>query len=498
MSTNTAVDASAVARVLGIQTNFVDLRGANTVFLPQRVVILGQGNTTAVYSTDKLQVTSAQQVAQTYGFGSPLHLAAKMLFPVNGDGVGTIPVTVYPLVDNASSVASSGAITPSGAQTEQASYVVKINEISSEAFVIAVGDSIATITSKIAQAINAVLDMPVTASENGAAVSLTSKWKGTSANDIYVEVEGSTTAGTVFAITQPAGGLINPDTSAALAQVGNVWESLFVNCLEFTDTTNLDAYSVFAEGRWGSLVRKPCEFFTGAKELTVAAIQAVTDDRKTQRGNTVINVPGSNNLPLQIAARAVARIASRANNNPPWDYGGLTLTGIVGGTDGEQWDYATRDQAVKAGIGTTELEDGVVKLSDTVTFYRPDGDPTPAYRYVVDIVKLQQCIFNVDLKFNTDEWNGAPLIPDDEPTVNPAAKKPKSAVTAANNVITGLGLNAIISAAEASKGLTTAAIDSMNPKRLNVNITIQLSGNSNIISIALNFGFYFGTQELAA
>ena len=81
----------------------------------------------------------------------------------------------------------------------------------------------------------------------------------------------------------------------------------------------------------------------------------------------------------------MARIASRANNNPPFDYGSLDASGLIPGTDGEQWTYAQRDQAVKGGSSTVEVKDGVVNISDVVTFYHPTNDPLPAYRFVVDI-----------------------------------------------------------------------------------------------------------------
>ncbi len=79
MPISSAVDSSAVARVLGIKTAFKDLRGGGILFLPQRVAVVGQGSTASTYSTDKKQVTSALEVAQTYGFGSPLHLAVLQL-----------------------------------------------------------------------------------------------------------------------------------------------------------------------------------------------------------------------------------------------------------------------------------------------------------------------------------------------------------------------------------------------------------------------------------
>lgn len=499
MAISTAVDPSAVARVLGIETIFKDLRGGGITFLPQRIAVVGQGSTASTYSTDKAQVTSALEVGTTYGFGSPLHLAVKQLLPVNGDGVGTIPVTVYPLDDAGSGVASAGDITPTVSPTEAASYIIRVNNIDSEAFVIpATGATVASVVTQMTTAVNAVLDMPIVATDDTTEMSFTSKWKGVSANDIFVEVIGSTTAGNSFAITQAVGGLVNPDITDALAQVGDVWESMFLNCLDIADTATLDLYSTFGEGRWGSLTRKPCVVFTGNTESVLATAIAVPDARTTDRTNSQLVAPGSNDLPFVVASRQLARIAVVANENPPHDYGSRAATGLTPGTDGEQWTYTQRDVAVKAGSSTVEIKDSVVNISDVITFYHPTGDVTPAYRYVVDIVKLQNIIFNLDLIFNTEEWDGAPLIPDDQPTTNRAAKKPKTAVAAVASMVDSLGNEAIISDPATAKGTIVAEIDSQNPKRLNLVVTVQLSGNTNIKSIDLNFGFFFGTSAVVA
>ncbi len=502
MAISSAVDASAVARVVGIKTIFKDLRGGGILFLPQRLAVVGQGSSASTYDTTKRQVTSATEAATLYGFGSPIHLAVLQLLPVNGDGVGTIPVTVYPLEDDGSGVASAGDITPSGAATEAAAYRVRVNNIDSEQFVISVGDSVADIITAATAAINATLEMPVIATDatpgTSTEVGIASKWAGTSANDIVIEIVGPTTAGVSFAITQPVGGLVNPDVDDALNQVGNVWETMVLNCMDVADTATLDKYSTFGEGRWGALVRKPLVVLTGNTETTVTAATAVSDARKTDRTNGQLVAPGSNDLPFIVAARQLARIAKVANNNPPQDYGSQDATGLTPGTDGEQWTYTDRDSAIKKGSSSVEVKDGVVNVSDVVTFYHPTGDPIPAYRYVVDIVKLQNIIFNLDLIFATPEWDGAPLIPDDQPTVNRSAKKPKAAVAAVASMLDSLGLNAIISDPETAKANTLAEINDQNPKRLDVSTTVQLSGNTNIISVDLNFGFFFGTASVVA
>ena len=496
MPISTAIDPSARARGVGIKTTFKNLGASSAVILPQRVAVIGQGATAATYATTKTQFTTSKEVGDAYGFGSPIHLASKQIFPDNGDGIGTIPATFYPLEDDGSGVVSSGDITPSGTITKAGAFRVSVNNILSESFVIAAGDSVATIVAAIVAAINANIDMPIIAVDGTTLVTFTSKWEGTSANDIVTSISGTSDTGVAYAITQAAGGLVNPDVQDALDQVGDIWETMVVDCLEATDTTTLDIYDAFGEGRWGALVRKPLVVFHGSGEAVVNTAIAIPDARKTDRTNVTIPVPGSVDLPCVIAAEAVKRAAVLANNNPAHDYGRQRLNGLTPGTDAEQWTFAQRDQAIKAGLSSTQVRDGEVVTSDTVTYYHPDGEVNPAFAYVVNIVKVQNTTFNIDLIFDSPEWDGAPLIPDDQPTVNPDAKRPKDAVAEVASLLDTLGLAAIISDPEGAKKRTQAGINGTNPNRLDLLVSFALSGNSNIVSIDQEFGFFFGTQTI--
>lgn len=497
MTISTAIDQSSIARVVGIKTAFKNLRGANTVFLPQRVIVVGQGNSAAVYSNDKRQVTSAYEAGSLYGFGSPVHLATKQLLPENGDGVGSIPVTIYPLDDHGSGTTSTGKIVAAGTQTQNGEYYVSVNNIRSESFSIVAGELGTALEGRIADAISAILDMPILATQDTGnnEIDLVSKWKGASANDIYIEVVGPD-YGITFTITQMSGGTNNPDVDTAIAQIGNVWETLIVNCMEIADTTTLGKYATANEGRWGATFRKPFMVFTGHYPTSVSAAIAVSDTRKTDRTNSAPPSPvaasSMHDLPLVIAARAVARIAVMANNNPAHDYGSLQLTGLTPGADSAQWNFIQRDTALKGGCSTIEVRDGVVNISDSVTFYHPDGDPNPGYRYVVDVIKLMNVIFNIDLAFANSEWDGAPVVPDDQPTTNPTAKKPKSYKGRMAQVVDALGLDAIISDPEFSKSTIQAGINGSNPKRVDMTVTVAVSGNGNQTAVDLNFGFFFG------
>ena len=497
MSLSTAVNSSAVARVLGIETQYKNLRNNTALILPRRIAVIGQGNTASTYATTKLLVTDAQTVGQTYGFGSPLHLAALQLLPSNGDGVGTIPVVIFPLVDDAAGVAAAGAITPTGTATKSGTFRVVINNILSAQFTVAVGDTVADVTALITTAVNGVLKMPVTAVDNSTDVTVTAKWKGASGNDIYLAISGPSDTGIDFGFTQPTGGAGNPEIDAALALMGEVWYTDVLLCLNYDDTVALDTIQTEGEGRYDPLLNIPFTVFRGCTEADRATAVAVGAARTEDRVNIQINAPGCLDLPFTVAARAVSRIAVRANTTPPRDYGSMELTGITPGEDSEQWGYADRNVAVLAGSSTTLIRDDVVVLQDVVTHYAPEGDPTPAYRYQVDIVKVQNVTYNLRLAFNTADWDGAPLIPDDQATTEPTARKPKDAVATVGSIMDSFGLKAVISDPDFAKENTFAEIDDSNPKRLNISTTYKLSGNSNIISVTQNFGFYYGVSAVS-
>jgi phage tail sheath gpL-like len=498
------IEASAVARVVGINTEFKDLRAGNVVFLPQAIAIIGQGNTaSAGYPLTATRLTGgAAQAAAIFGFGSPIHQAARELYPIDGTGVGSIPVVVLPLEEDGAAVAATGSITPSGAATVTAQYWARAAGILSAPITVVAGDTVATICDKIVAAIDAVLEQPIDAADGTTDVDLTVKWAGASGNDVTVEMLDSTglapSTGLTFTIVQPTGGATDPGVAPALALIGTDWLTLVVNPFNPSNTTALGLIAAKGEGRWGQLVRKPFVAVVGNPEADVSTATTVSAARTTDRINAQVVAPGSVHLPVQIAAAHVREIAKVANSNPPVDYGARALRGLLPGPDASQWDYSQRDVAVKAGSSTVEVRDGEVRISDTVTMYHPAGEVPPAFRYVVDIMKLMTVIYNLDLEFSKPEWAGAPLIPDDQPVVNAAARKPKTAKAAVCAILDNLGLQAIIADAKFSKANTTATINGSNPKRLDVQTTIKLSGNTNIISTDLYFGFFFGSAALVA
>lgn len=484
-------DPNQVSRVVAIETIFKNFRVGQLFSLLQRVALVGLGATSVSYSLTKKTVTSAVEVGETYGFGSPLHLAALELLPVNGDGIGTIPLTIYPL-DKTGLVVSTGELAITGTATANGSIVVNMNEIKTAAIPIVSGETAAQALTKIVAAVAANLNMPADITDEPLPATITVKWGGETANKVNVTIEGSV-AGLTITPTNPSTGTGAPDVTDATGQFGDVWETMVINTLDIDNTTALDAYKTFGEGRWGATTKKPLIVFTGNTEATLSTAISVTDARKTDFINSQLVAPGSNNLYFVVAARQVARIVTRANEEPPYDYGSLNANTLTPGTDAEQWNLAQREAAVLGGSSTVKVKDSVVYLSDIVTMYHPTGDPSPAYRFVVDIVRLQNIIYNLDLIFNSTRWDGVPLVPDNQPVASgSSAKKPKTAKADIAALLDALGLAAIISDPETAKANTTVVISPTNNKRLDIVVPVQLSGNANVISIDLNFGFYYG------
>jgi len=588
------LDASLEARQIGVEATYKDARTGAFRRLPQRVYLIASGENGASFTTTKFVAQSAGHVGQIAGYHSQAYQMARQLLPKNGDGLGTVPLTVCLLEDADGAAAAAGDITPSGTATRAAQYRVNVSEVLSSAFVVPAGAvNVTNVCRSMHDAVNGTLGMPVVATytyttvtaswtraagtpSNGTIgtfvttgqpkpgvwtlectaeasnagtfklvdpdgievaddittgaqtvaglgftlsdgsedfntgdvaqitvpttkVNLTAGWKGTTGNDLTVRIDGpELSAGVEFAYTQFTGGLVDPDPSPALEQIGQTWQTMLLNGLNIENTTALDAYQEWGEGRWASTVKKPALVFTGAAVTTPSSAIVIPDARRADRINVQLVAPGSRNLPCVIAARQLARIARLASNVPSHDYCLQSADGIVPGADSLQWDLLGRDTALKGGSSTVEVIDSVIKISNVVTMYHPTGEEPPAYRYVVDVVKLQNVVWNVDLIFSQPGWAGASLVPDEQPITEATAKKPKMAVSEMAALLDNLGLAAIISDPATSKAGITATIDSQNPKRLNVRAPIKLSGNTNIVDAVVEWSFFFGSAPLVA
>lgn len=182
--------------------------------LPQRIAVVAEMNhanqTTALTPT---KITSRQQSAALYGWGSPMDMAIRILFPSNGGGLDGVDVYAYPVVEAGSAAANKQSITASGTATANVTHTLLI---CGRAFLeggiyqinIVTGDGPVQIHTKIKNAINAVLGCPVTAADGPNTIVTTTLGSGGTgyvANDLFTISTGTTLAtGKVLTVSSGA------------------------------------------------------------------------------------------------------------------------------------------------------------------------------------------------------------------------------------------------------------------------------------------------------
>ena len=494
------VPGSAVSRVTGVDVAYKNFNTGAAQSLPQRLAILGQGNSDVVYDLTTYECDgSAASVAARYGYGSPLHIAALKLFPTAGVSA-TFPVTIYPLKEAANATAATGTITVTGKATENTSGKIYIADTLAE-FAVSKDDTAVTVMGAIKDAINGVLEMPVTAAiitpEGESAtpyIQLTSKWKGASANLITIDLDAENLdiGGLTFSKTDMTGGALDPKIDDALDRIGDVWETFLMDTLDWKNTDRLDTYQSFGDDRWGWLNKKGCVVAHGCTD-DYTTRTAVTDQRKNDKINFLITSVKSRALPFAICAKGlVSDIMTTADSNPAQGYKGQ-LTGIHAASAAEQENYTVRNASVMKGASTNIKTGSVAELNDIITFYHPESyGKFPPYRKVVNMVKLQNVVYNVRLVMEAEEFKEAPLVEDSTVTDNPTAVQPKTVKAALYTLADSLAKKAIIQQPDFTKKNMTVGIDSENPDRINVKFPVKLSGNVTVSSSEIFFGFYLG------
>lgn len=494
---STGVPAGAVASTFGHEINYVNLREGLTG-LPQLIGIFAtfDPTKTAVVANVPIRVFTEVEAGEKFGFGFPAHLAARQTLRKSG----IVPVYIFPIAEAGGAVAGDGNILFSVTSTSSGTLSIYIG--GQEVRVnIDKATAPAAVATAVAAAITADINLPVDAAVNGGTaeqVDITSKYKGAIAQDILIALnlteaeKDATPGGTTAVITGLTSGAGVPLITTALGNISTDWYTYFVNTFG-VDTDVMDEFEDYNEdNQWDTLVNRPFRAYYGSVEA-IATQTALTDARTLDRTNSAIPYENGYMLPLELAALAVGQLAALNQNNPPTPETGLLLDNLlVTRSSGNPWTYTQRNAAVNAGTSTVIIEDSIIKLEDVVMHYHKAGEVPPAFRWSVDINKINEWIYNVDLIFKSENWRGKILVADTDIVSNPNARRPKDAVAEIFKLADAASEAAIITRPEFTKANTAASVDIANPNRLNITTLIVLSGATRIISLTTNFGFNFG------
>jgi phage tail sheath gpL-like len=252
----------------------VDPSLAGTPTSPKFALLMGYKLATGTAPSNAPIAVGTQVAADTYfGRGSMLSRMFNKFFALTAG----VPIFCLPLDAPSAGTAATGTITVATAPT--AAGVLDLY-IGGQNVNVAIGatDTTSTVATNIAAAINAALDLPVTAAAAAAVVTLTCKFKGADGNDIRIE---DSLLGFYGGEIMPAGlsltysgsnflttGTGVPTWTTAIANLGDAayrWAAL-----PFSDTgsyTSFDTEFGFSDsGRWGWIRQTYGEVFSGHRD----------------------------------------------------------------------------------------------------------------------------------------------------------------------------------------------------------------------------------------
>lgn len=312
-------------------------------------------------------VSSYAQARTLFGPGSMLALMFRSYYKAGG----TLEVWGMPVVDNAAGVAASGSVTLTGPATAAGTINLYIGGDLVQVAV-SLGDTATVIAGNVAAAINANVDLTVTASATAGAVTITAKHKGLTANFMdlrlnYNAPSESLPAGIGATVVAFAGGVADPILTGAISGLGerqyDVIGMPYVNAIPFAAMTQE------LESRWGAIRQNDGRMVAVANN-TLSNLAALGATVNTAQGL----IFGVRNMPtktFELAAAIVAVASASLNNDPAQPLQTLALPGVLAPSISDRFLMSEANVLLFDGIATTYVDDsGMVRIQRAITTYQ--------------------------------------------------------------------------------------------------------------------------------
>lgn len=503
-----AVGLERASRIVGYKLTKGNFQ-TTTPNLPQRIAIIGEANTAnqgnlsiAPYNAP-YQITTAQQAGVAYGYGSPIHIMARILLPANGSGVGGVPVIVYPQAAAGASTSKKIEILATGTATDNGTHYLVVSgreglDGSFYAINIVKGDSTSAISQKIADAVNKILGAPCIGTNYSYQAVLETKWTGLTANDFNVSVDtGSSNLGITYNyfVLQTASG--TPDIAASLALFANNWVTRVCNgygavssIMSTLELVNGIPDPVNPTGRFAGIVMKPFIADTGS---VLDDPSSLTDGRLNNVTISIAPAPLSAGFPMEAAANKCLLEVLISQNSPQLDIAGQPYPDMpTPSSIGSMALYTNRDAIVKKGCSTVDLVGGQYVFQDSVTTYHPTGESPWQFAYCRNLMLDFNVRFSYYLLEQTNVVDHA-IAADADTVTAVQVVKPKQWKAILNGLAEDLAKRALIVDVPFMQNSITVNVGTANPDRFETFFKYKRSGFVRVASTTAQAGFNFGT-----
>jgi phage tail sheath gpL-like len=486
MITFSNVPGNAVASNVFVEQEPVTRRVGGQL-IPRKILILGQFNSGKSPTVNIPQLIQNREDAwDRYGRGS---LLASMIETALA-GSGTVPVYALPLANAGGAVASTGTFAVTGPASAPGTIAIYV---AGRRLVVGVanGDSATTIGGNIEAAINANLDLPVTANNVAGTVTLTSKWLGESANQIKIGLNladnESLPTGVAIVVTQPASGATDPVLTTALENLGNTWYTEIVS--PYLSSASFTAMEVAGVARNNPGVMRQFVGFHGYSG-TLADYNTLLSTRNSE-WTTIFPVFGSQTPGYEIGSSLAGVFSAIQQATPGRPVKNVILPRVLSGSLNDI-TYAQRNTLVLAGGSHSYNQpDGSVSVGDLVTTRTTTtaGASTSDWRFTEIIPNLQFKIFQLENTFRSSPFDQGVVLADGGAPGPTYAVRPSTVKAFAVQLVDAWEALGLSTNRDQIVAGITASIDNSNPGRINLLIPDVPSAGLRILATKLEWDF---------
>ena len=365
-------------------TEFGGGMSAKSGAMPWKNLIIGQPLSSKMSENGTLTlITSDEQADALFGAGSQLALMIKA-FRKN---TKSSELWALPIADDSTSDAATGTLTFTVAGSGNPATLAVGGTIrlmiSGQACPVHVsaGDSATGVATKVAAAINAKTNLPVTASSSNEVVTLTAKNKGANGNGLDVRWnhnQGEVLPdGLSIALVAMANGGADPqfDDAHVKETCAGTWFNMIV--IGSAEADNINYIKAMLDERWTAIVQQ-----TG---VMCFSLNGGSESDYTTKGNALNSqeivlaaLPKSPTSGSEKAAALFGCVAPKAINDPAAPLHNYAVAGVVAPKRDDREDYYGNGRLLDAGCAPmVAAEDGTVYTSRIVTTYKKNAQNVP-------------------------------------------------------------------------------------------------------------------------